>query len=37
MFGIAPWEQRERLSGEELLAACEYIDDVNERARKAGG
>lgn len=25
-LGIRPWEQRELLTGDELLEACEYID-----------
>lgn len=31
VLGIRPWEQRELLSGAELLSACAYIDRLNER------
>lgn len=33
MFGIRPWEQRDMLTGDELLAACDYIDEMNERMK----
>lgn len=34
-LGIRPWEQRELLTGEELLEACDWIDAQNEAAKNA--
>lgn len=35
MLGVRPWEQRELLTADELLAAFDYIDDLNDRAKEA--
>lgn len=35
VLGIRPWEQRELLTGAELLEACDFIDKVNKEAADA--
>lgn len=37
MLHIRPWEQRERLTADELIRCFDYIDEANKRAEEAAG